>query len=124
EPTYRCPLHCLSCSNADRRPKGATELSTDEWLNVLTRARRLGAMQLHLSGGEPITRPGMSDLVSAAAAGFYTNLVTGGESPGPQRAGKPARAGLDHVQLSIQDSRPPSADRIAGARVVYHKMRA
>ena len=54
ELTYRCPLHCVYCSNPVDYTKYGQELSTDDWLRVLREARDLGATQLGFSGGEPL----------------------------------------------------------------------
>ncbi|MGH3870997.1 MAG: pyrroloquinoline quinone biosynthesis protein PqqE [Pseudonocardiaceae bacterium] len=124
ELTYRCPLHCLYCSNPVAVPQ-ATELMLVEWYRVLDEARQLGVLQLHLTGGEPLVRPDLTQLVARARElGFYVNLVTSGVGLGERRAAELAQAGLDHVQLSIQDADRTAADEIAGARVWGHKMAA
>src|SRR5215472_3692015 len=77
EVTYRCPLHCPYCSNPINLTEFGNELSLQEWTRVLTEARELGVMQLHLSGGEPLQRRDLVELVSRARVlGFYTNLIT------------------------------------------------
>ncbi|MGH3823474.1 MAG: pyrroloquinoline quinone biosynthesis protein PqqE [Pseudonocardiaceae bacterium] len=124
ELTYRCPLHCPYCSNPVAVPD-APELTLPEWLRVLAQARQLGVLQLHLTGGEPLTRPDLVPLVARARElGFYLNLVTSGVGLTARRASELARAGLDHVQLSLQDADRAAADEVAGARVVDRKMAA
>jgi pyrroloquinoline quinone biosynthesis protein E len=124
ELTYRCPLHCPYCSNPVAVPD-TTELTLPEWLRVLTEARGLGVLQLHLSGGEPLAR---SDLVPLVARGrelgFYVSLVTSGVGLDERRAGELALAGLDHVQLSMQDADRAAAEEVAGARVFDRKLAA
>ena len=124
ELTYRCPLHCPYCSNPVTVPATA-ELTSSEWLRVLDEARRLGVLQLHLTGGEPLARPDLTALVTRARElDFYLNLVTSGVGLDDRRASELARAGLDHVQLSLQDADRAAAEEVAGARVVDRKMAA
>ena len=105
ELTYRCPLHCAFCYNPVDFAKTEAELSTDEWLKVLREARTLGAVQCGFSGGEPLLRDDLEILVEEAhRLGYYTNLLTSGVGLTAERARRLKAAGLDHVQLSFQDS--------------------
>ncbi|MFB8281094.1 pyrroloquinoline quinone biosynthesis protein PqqE [Nocardia colli] len=118
ELTHRCPLHCPYCSNPLELAQRSAELSSGQWCDVLTQARGLGVVQMHFSGGEPLARPDLPDLVAhARKLGAYVNLVTSGVGLTAERARQLAKHGVDHVQLSIQDADPGAADRIAGARV-------
>jgi len=105
ELTYRCPLHCVFCYNpVDYATQGA-ELGTDDWLRVLREGRALGAVQCGLSGGEPLLRDDLEVIVAEAhRLGYYTNLLTSGVGLTAERAAALKAAGLDHVQLSFQDS--------------------
>ncbi len=115
ELTHRCPLRCPYCSNPLALAAADGELTTADWARVFRQAAELGVLQLHLSGGEPAARRDLVELVShAAGAGLYTNLITSGMMLDAGRLAALAEAGLDHVQLSVQDSEPGSADRIAG----------
>ena len=80
ELTYRCPLKCVWCNNPlDFERYGANELSTEEWKDVLRQARALGSLQLGFSGGEPMLRDDLEELVGyAGELGYYTNLITSG----------------------------------------------
>jgi PqqA peptide cyclase len=105
ELTYRCPLHCVFCYNPVDFARQEEELSTDDWLRVLREGRALGAVQLGLSGGEPLVRDDLEAIVAEAhRLGYYTNLLTSGVGLTPARAAALKAAGLDHVQLSFQDS--------------------
>ena len=105
ELTYRCPLHCVFCYNPTNFAQTTAELSTDDWLRVLREARALGAVQLGLSGGEPLLRDDLEAIVAEAhRLGFYINLVTSGVGLNEARIGALKAAGLDHIQLSFQDS--------------------
>lgn len=115
EVTHRCPLRCPYCSNPLELTRGAAELDTATWARVFREAAALGVLQVHLSGGEPTARRDIVDLVAAAAqAGLYTNLITAGVALDAPRVAALAAAGLDHVQLSVQDAEAAPAERIGG----------
>jgi pyrroloquinoline quinone biosynthesis protein E len=114
ELTHRCPLQCPYCSNPLELERVAGELATESWLDVLAQAAALGVLQVHLSGGEPTVRRDLEEIVAGAArAGLYCNLITSAVLLSRERLEKLAAAGLDHVQISIQDAEPGNADRIA-----------
>jgi pyrroloquinoline quinone biosynthesis protein E len=115
ELTHRCPLACPYCSNPLELDRKADELQTQDWLRVFQQAAALGVLQVHLSGGEPATRRDLPELVAAAAsAGLYSNLITSGIGLDAGKLAQLATAGLDHVQLSVQDTQDASADGVAG----------
>jgi pyrroloquinoline quinone biosynthesis protein E len=115
ELTYGCPLHCAYCSNPLDLAAYRDELTTQEWQRVLAEARELGVLQLHLSGGEPLLRRDLLDLVhSASELGLYTNLITSALGLTSRRAEELRTAGLDHVQISIQAEEAALSDHIAG----------
>jgi len=125
ELTYRCPLRCLYCSNPIEFANSCAELTTDEWARVFRDAAALGALQLHLSGGEPALRPDLRELVRAArAADLYVNLITSGAPLDERRLAELRADGLDHIQLSIQDTDRESAELVAGARSFERKLSA
>jgi len=132
EITYRCPLHCPYCSNpvsaslceAPRRPQGGgysqthaqakRELTTDEWRRVIREAAVLGVLQIGFSGGEPLVRRDLAELVRAAReANLYTNLITSGVGLDDDRVRALHDAGLDSIQLSFQSDETKLADEIA-----------
>jgi PqqA peptide cyclase len=115
ELTHRCPLGCPYCSNPLALEPREQELDLATWLRVFHEAAALGVLQAHLSGGEPAARRDLVDITAAARlAGLYTNLITSGVGLTDKRLAELRQAGLDHVQVSIQDSDPQSADHIAG----------
>jgi PqqA peptide cyclase len=127
ELSYRCPLHCPYCSNpvAIGNGRHRDELSTEEWARVFREAAALGVMHVALTGGEPMLRRDIEHLVRASTeSGLYSTLVTSGIPFSRERAQALHAAGLDHVQISIQDSDPVSSDEIAGARSFVRKLRA
>jgi pyrroloquinoline quinone biosynthesis protein E len=125
ELTHRCPLGCPYCSNPLALDGRGDELDTASWARVFAEAAGLGVLQVHLSGGEPASRRDLVEIVAAAReAGLYTNLITSGVGVPTSRLAALVDAGLDHVQVSIQDSEPASADRIAGYDGGYARKRA
>jgi len=117
EITHRCPLHCVYCSNPLEMQARERELTTAIWANVFASAAQLGILQLHLTGGEPLARPDLAELIAAARkANLYTNLITSGVGLGEERLAALVEAGLDHIQLSFQDSQEAAANEIAGTR--------
>ena len=115
ELTHRCPLACPYCSNPVDLTRRSGELDTATWIRVFDEAAGLGVLHVHLSGGEPTARQDIVELTAAASrAGLYTNLITSGIGLRAERMEALARAGLDHVQLSVQDVLPDEADRVAG----------
>ena len=127
ELTYRCPLHCPYCSNpldigAERH---GPELDTEDWIRTFRDARRLGVLQLALTGGEPMLRRDLVELCAGAHdAGLYTSLITAGTLFTRERARALEAAGLDHVQISIQSPDAEENDRIAGNRSFERKVAA
>ncbi len=125
EVTYRCPLQCPYCSNPLELNKYRGELDTETWVRVFNQAADLGVVQLHLSGGEPLVRRDILDLVRAAAtAGLYSNMSTGATVVDGNRLEQLREAGLDHFQVSLLDTLPESNDRLAGATSFDRKREA
>lgn len=124
ELTYRCPLHCAFCSNPVDYARNTVELDTAQWCDVFSQARALGAVQLGLSGGEPLLRKDLEALVRHAhGLGFYTNLITSGVGLTDARLAGLREAGLDHIQLSFQDSTRELNDFLSSTRTFDLKQR-
>ena len=105
EVTYKCPLHCVFCYNPVDYTRYGEELSTEDWLRVLRQGRELGATQLGFSGGEPLIRDDLEIMVSEARKlGYYSNLITSGVGLNEKLIAAFKQGGLDHIQLSFQDS--------------------
>lgn len=114
ELTHRCPLQCPYCSNPLELDRVNSELTTEQWQDVMRQAAELGILQIHLSGGEPTVRKDLEDIVEVAAkAGLYTNLITAGVTLTRDRLARLKDLGLDHVQLSIQDVDDANAEKIS-----------
>ncbi|MCL8014894.1 pyrroloquinoline quinone biosynthesis protein PqqE [Streptomyces sp. AS02] len=125
ELTHACPLHCVYCSNPLELTRRSAELTTDQWRAVMTQAARLGVVQTHLSGGEPLLRADLAAIVEAAVGeGIHTQLVTSGTGLDAGRLRELAQAGLHSVQLSVQHADAARSDRIAGTASFTAKERA
>ncbi|MFY9685713.1 MAG: radical SAM protein, partial [Pseudolabrys sp.] len=125
ELTHRCPLGCPYCSNPLALDRRDDELDTSAWARVFKEAAALGVLQVHLSGGEPAARRDLPEIVNASRdAGLYSSLITSAVGLTPQMLLALADAGLDHVQVSIQDCNAESADHIAGYKGASARKRA
>jgi len=124
EVTHRCPLHCVYCSNPLQMQSANRELHTDEWVRVFQQASALGVLHLHLTGGEPLAREDITDLVRVGReANLYVNLITSGLGLTADRLQELQDAGLEHIQLSLQDADEQKANEFAGARAHAHKLK-
>lgn len=126
EITHRCPMRCLYCSNPLELVSASGELDEGTWLRVLEEAADLGVLQVHFSGGEPLARRDIFRLIAQAARlGLYTNLITSGIRLDEAVAAHLADAGLEHVQLSVQDTEAAGVELIGGlAGALEHKHQA
>src|SRR5271155_2148076 len=124
ELTHRCPLHCVYCSNPQELQTREMELSTSDWSRVFREAANLGVLQADLTGGEPLARTDIFELVRAArAAGLYVNLITSGLPLDEARLDALVAAGLDHFQLSFQGATEEIAEEISGGKTHAQKLR-
>jgi pyrroloquinoline quinone biosynthesis protein E len=124
ELTYRCPLQCPYCSNPLDFARSHEELSTAEWIEVFRQAREMGAAQLGFSGGEPLVRQDLAELIAAARGlGYYTNLITSGIGLTEEKIASFAEAGLDHIQISFQAADEEVNNLLAGSKKAFaHKL--
>jgi pyrroloquinoline quinone biosynthesis protein E len=124
EVTHRCPMHCVYCSNPLEMQTADHELSTDDWIRIFQQASALGVLHLHLTGGEPVARQDIEKLVAAGRdANLYVNLITSGLGLSADRLQVLKYAGLEHIQLSLQDADEDMANEFAGTRAHAHKLK-
>jgi len=117
ELTYKCPLQCPYCSNPLEIAKYQDEISTEDWVRVMQQARKMGATQLGFSGGEPLVRQDLEELVQEARhLGYYTNLITSGVGMDEARVKRLKDAGLDHIQISFQASNEELNNFLGGTK--------
>src|SRR6266705_1403712 len=124
ELTHRCPLHCVYCSNPLELQSRSNEISAEAWSRVFKEAAAAGILQADFTGGEPLARPDIVDLVrSARAAGLYVSLIPSGLPLDEAKLETVVQAGLDHFQLSLQGAREETANDISGTKSHQHKLR-
>ena len=124
ELTYRCPLHCVFCYNPVDYMRHTSELDTETWKRVFREARAMGAAQLGFSGGEPLLRDDLEELVAyARGLGFYTNLITSGIGLKEERLQALKDAGLDHIQVSFQDATQAANDALSDTKSFEKKLK-
>lgn len=120
ELTYKCPLQCPYCSNPLDFANFTDELSTAEWIRVFEEGRKIGAVQLGFSGGEPMARPDLEELIRAARGmGYYTNLITSGVGLNERKVASFREAGLDHIQVSFQASDESVNNMLSGSEKAF-----
>jgi pyrroloquinoline quinone biosynthesis protein E len=125
EITHRCPLQCPYCSNPLALEKAAGELDTASWHRVIDEAADIGVLQIHFSGGEPLVRRDLPDLIAhAARRQIYTNIITSGIQLDDKMMAALMDAGVDHIQLSFQDVDPAENDLLGGYKGAFAKKTA
>jgi len=125
ELTYRCPLQCVYCSNPTDLGTRKGEIDADTWARVMGEAEALGVVQVNLTGGEPLVRTDLEQIAAAARRHrMYTNLITSGVPLTRERLAALKEAGIDAVQLSLQDVTPELSQRIAGVDRLAEKLEA
>jgi pyrroloquinoline quinone biosynthesis protein E len=122
EITHRCPLQCPYCSNPQALEKPSGEMPASDWARVFDEAAALGIVQVHISGGEPLARRDVTEIVRAArSAGLYVNLITAAVNLTPERADALVEAGVEHVQISLQDADEAGCNRITNYTKAFEK---
>jgi PqqA peptide cyclase len=124
ELTHRCPLHCVYCSNPMELTKRDQELPTGTWTRVFAEAKALGILQVDFTGGEPLARPDIVELVRAARqSGLYASLISSGLPLDEAKLAALVEAGLDHFQLSFQGATEQTAREISNTTSHPQKLR-
>ncbi len=110
--TYRCQCQCPHCYASIEGRSVGRELSTVEFLSVLNQLKALGVLQVLFTGGEPLLRPDIFDLIAhARRIGLLTRLSTNGYLLDRACAARLKRAGLIHCGISIDEVDPSLHDR-------------
>jgi pyrroloquinoline quinone biosynthesis protein E len=122
EVTHRCPLQCPYCSNPVALEKPGAEMSAAEWARVFDEAAALGILQVHISGGEPLARRDVTEIVAAArSSGLYVNLITAAVNLTAERADALVEAGVEHVQISLQDATEEGCNTVTNYSKAFQK---
>jgi radical SAM protein with 4Fe4S-binding SPASM domain len=121
--TYRCNLSCLFCyaSCSCHRADAGDELSTSQLRRVLDVIRTDAQVpSTSFTGGEPMLRPGILDLVAyAKSIGLRVNLITNGTLVDAGAARALRHAGLDSAQVSLEGATPETHDSLTQVEGSY-----
>lgn len=119
--TGACNLNCLHCST-NARKKLPNELSTDEAINVIEQLANLGIFQLGFSGGEPLLRKDIFELIEIATdKGILVGIGTNGLIFTPDIAKELRDLGIDHVQVSLDGATPETHEKQRGVPNIFQK---
>ncbi len=120
--TYRCQCNCSNCYAAVKAGENAYEMSTEELKTLIDEIIALGAIHLNITGGEPLLREDIVDLVAYAhARGLITRISTNGWLLTPERVAALRRAGLNQCGIAIDDADPDTHDRQRGLPGLFEK---
>ena len=113
--TNRCQGRCVHCYSFDQRREERPELTTDELRSVIDQAARLGIFQVIFTGGEPLLRKDLVELVRhAGRRGLLTRLNTNSLLLDREKALALKAAGLHQCALSLDDADAETHDRLRG----------
>jgi len=109
--TNRCGFHCPHCYNADRNQEDTPLDILRETAAIL---EKMGAVRMHLTGGEPLLRPDLEEIAGAFGPATCVTVGTTGESLTPDRAGRLAEAGVFGMGISLDSCDETEHDRLRG----------
>jgi MoaA/NifB/PqqE/SkfB family radical SAM enzyme len=108
-PIRRCNLSCAYCNEFDRFSK---PVPTAEMLGRIDRLAALGTTIVTISGGEPLLHPELDELIRRIRGrGMLAGLITNGYLLTSERILRLNRAGLDHLQISIDNVMPDEVSK-------------
>src|SRR5579864_7209780 len=108
-PMRRCNLSCAYCNEYD---KVSAPVPLDEMLRRIDHLGRLGTAMIGISGGEPLTHPDLDEIiVRMRKTGAIAGMITNGYLLNVERIERLNRAGLDHMQISIDNLEPDEVSK-------------
>jgi MoaA/NifB/PqqE/SkfB family radical SAM enzyme len=108
-PIRRCNLSCAYCNEFD---KVSEPVPTDEMLRRIDKLAALGTTAITISGGEPLLHPGLDEIIRRIRShGILATLITNGYLLTIDRIEKLNRAGLDYLQISIDNVIPDDVSK-------------
>ena len=114
-PTYRCQCHCIHCAVDSSQTGEKYEMTTAPIKSVIDQAKELGVIQVVFTGGEPLMREDITELVAHAhEAGLITRVITNGLLLNRALVKDLKKAGLTQCSVSIDDADPEIHDRLRG----------
>ncbi len=114
-PTYRCQCNCSNCYADESSRKNKDEISTEGLKAWIGQVKALGAVQLIITGGDPLLREDIFELVAHAHdIGLITRISTNGFLLDRSRVVELRRAGLNQCGIAIDDADRDTHDRLRG----------
>jgi MoaA/NifB/PqqE/SkfB family radical SAM enzyme len=108
-PIRRCNLACAYCNEYDDFSK---PVATDVVISRINKLADLGTSIITLSGGEPLLHPDLDEIIAAMRRrGVMACMITNGYLLVPERVQRLNRAGLDHMQISIDNVMPDEVSK-------------
>lgn len=119
--TYRCNNDCSHCYNA--RARNFPELKTQDWFDILDKLWELKIPHVVFTGGEPTLREDLPELIRHAEKnGQITGLNSNGRRlADPEYVNALVKAGLDHVQITIESHNPEIHDKMVNHRGAWEQ---
>lgn len=118
-PIRRCNLSCTYCNEYDTFSK---PVSLEVLFQRVDRLAALGTTIITISGGEPLLHPQLEEVIRRVRShGILAGMITNGYLLTPQRIEWLNRAGLDHLQISIDNVRPDEVSK-KSLKVLDHKL--
>ena len=108
-PTRRCNLSCTYCNEYDDFSK---PVPVAEMYRRIDKLAELGTSIISMSGGEPLLHPELDDLIARVRShGCLSGMITNGYLLMPDRIKRLNRAGLEHMQISIDNAKPDDVSK-------------
>lgn len=108
-PIRRCNLSCTYCNEYDDFSK---PVSTEVMIGRINKLADLGTSILTISGGEPLLHPELDEIIAAMRRrGVMAGMITNGYLLTAERVQRLNRAGLDHLQISIDNVMPDDVSK-------------
>ena len=108
-PMRRCNLACAYCNEYDDHSK---PVPLDEMLRRIDDLGRLGTSVITISGGEPLLHPELDQIIARIRkTGAIAGMITNGYLLNAERIHRLNKAGLDHMQISIDNVMPDEVSK-------------
>ena len=115
--TNRCTYNCTHCSAKDRNV--GQELSTEEWKRVIADIQDMGTAIIGFTGGEPLLREDLEEIISSVDDRSVTYVFTNGRILSAGRAKALVKAGLFGIGVSLDSTNPDDHDAIRGRKGAF-----